>query len=1263
MSTNSQRTIIVILAGIMFAQPLAAQQGAGAWKGLVMKGAVFFAGRQGRWTVLTAWTILFATDENYGLAMDAAHKAVQIAERSGDDARLATSLRYLAVLYEREAKYADAQSAVQRALALREKSLGADDPAVADQLLELAQLYRKQNKNAQANPLLTRAEHIRERAFGAVSAPVADILIERAGLLNSGHRYSDAEQLYRRAIDIKQKALGPEDPDLAGALAALADSYAEQARYREAESLYTTALQIDEKFMGADDPLVIPTLTSLAAIYEKQGRAAEAAQARQRVARVRDQAFAPVSGSDQQKQWRALVGRSFRLFNANEFSDETSVAQQAMRFAEANFGPEDYRVAAFLVILATQYYSGQAAFTKAEPLMHRAVRIQEKTLGTEDASLTETFFRFGHLYSSEHKDRDAEETLLRAMKIQEHIMDIQVNEDPFMHSPRLSLAGIYRAQERYANAEKLLQDGLRAEEKARGPEPPRDYAMAGLLTGLAYVYEDEGKLVDAAPLLERAITYNGKAWGLGWGYYKHQMVADSLSDLAHLYVRQRKYSDAESAYKRAIKLAGWSANADATGMRWGLAYAYRLDGKFSKAEQLLEKELRFDERNNLSWHMDNTLKDMAWLRMDQGRYSDAEQLLERSLQVEQSSMDPESPFLANTLYDLGLVTFALGRPQQAEPFFQRSFTILSHELQYYFSYMSEADRLRILDTIGYRFPLYFSFVERFHSSDPQLTSRMYDLLLWQRGLVVRSIESLRRKVAASGEAEALALLDELAARRTQLSGLINSGGALSDAGRKKIDILQTQADEVEHKLVARSQAFAEDQKQQGASWQRVRDALCANGADAAVEFVRFPFFDGKQWTEDSHYAALVITPQSETPTLVSLGDASKLEGEPLQQYKAWVAHPQEGEGGHRNSAGPVADAFFAAFWKPLQTALGSAKRVYVAPDGVLNQVSLAVIPVSEERLLSDEYDLRVLNSTADLLRSAPLSRANTAVLIGNPKFNLSEAEQRQAVAALKQPQPSQKMEEVMEASAQITWTTPISRGLHRGEPGDNCAQSDVLPPLPGTQQEVSDVFSMLQDHNWTMEEPYTGRRALEEAVKRVRGPRVLHIATHGFFLSDQRTRGKAKQDSGAATEDPMLRSGLLFAGATRAVCGAPLEETMTMDDGVLTAYEASTLDLQGTELVVLSACETGLGTNRAGEGVFGLRRAFQEAGADSLLISMWQVPDEETRRLMALFYRSWLSGSEKHEALRVAQQELRGELRSKGRDLPFYWGAFVLVGR
>jgi len=200
---------------------------------------------------------------------------------------------------------------------------------------------------------------------------------------------------------------------------------------------------------------------------------------------------------------------------------------------------------------------------------------------------------------------------------------------------------------------------------------------------------------------------------------------------------------------------------------------------------------------------------------------------------------------------------------------------------------------------------------------------------------------------------------------------------------------------------------------------------------------------------------------------------------------------------------------------------------------------------------------------------------------------------------------------------------------------------------------------------------YTGDEALKVVVEQTSSPRVVHLATHGFFLPDQEIKTQQPGATGtgqgdtqpSALEDPMLRSGLYFAAADRTLAGKP--SPPGLDNGVLTALEAGNLNLTGTQLVVLSACDTGQGDVKNGEGVFGLRRALQEAGAQSVLMSLWSVPDKETLELMQRFYAKWLAGAEAHQALKEAQLEMREQVKGDhdGKDLPYYWGAFVLVGR
>jgi len=352
---------------------------------------------------------------------------------------------------------------------------------------------------------------------------------------------------------------------------------------------------------------------------------------------------------------------------------------------------------------------------------------------------------------------------------------------------------------------------------------------------------------------------------------------------------------------------------------------------------------------------------------------------------------------------------------------------------------------------------------------------------------------------------------------------------------------------------------------------------------------------------------------------------------------------------HRIEGGDVpADSgveFYKAMWAPLESKLAGAKCVFVSPDGLLNQISLAAVPTADGKLLIEKYDVRVVLSTKDLLRQKAANTNRTAVLIGDPQFDLTEQQQRTALAEAR----NGTYRGATVATVAANETASVGRGMRsqdqRGKP---------LSRLPATADEVKSIESLLAGAGWSAE-TFTGPQALEEAVKGVKGTRLLHIATHGFFEPDQAGGG-----SSGNLEDAMLRSGLYFAGANRVLTGG--RASADLEDGVLTAYEATGLNLQGTELVVLSACETGLGETTNGEGVFGLRRALQEAGAQAVLMSMWKVPDEETRQLMTLFYKKWLAGKDKPTALREAQLELRQDvIRRWQQDRPHDWAAFVLV--
>ncbi len=1068
----------------------------------------------------------------------------------------------------------------------------AQESRVNELIAQVKQLYQE-GKYAEAVPAAAETVKLAEKAFGPDDARIAVYLNNLALLYENMGSYADAEPLYLRAIAIDEKTLGPDHPDLATVLCDLAVVYMDQGRNAEAEPLYQRALRIDEKALGAESPGVATDLNNLALLYDNEGRYPEAEP----------------------------------LF------------LRALRIDEKALGPDQIGVAPEVGNLAAHYlYEGR--YAEAEPLFQRALHIREKALGPDHPDVATDLNQLAMLYHHQGNYAQAEPLYQRAVGIYEKALG---PDHPMLATELNNLGMLFEEQAKYAEAEPLYQRALSIREKALGP----DHAdVASSLSNLASLYEDEGKYTEAEPLCERALLIYEKALGPD-----HTLVATGLNNLAALYVDQKRYAEAKPLYERAL-----SINEKALGPKHpqvavelnNLGAFDRDQGSYAEAEPLFQRALHIREEAFGPEHRDvaASLDNLGVLYYAQGRYADAEPLFQRALRIQEKALGPDHPDVDSDLLNLGLLYGDQGKYGEAEPFFHRDLENIFQQFQSNFAFMSEKERLDFLDKVSNRFPLYFSFVHRFREKDPKLAGSMYNLLLWEKGFVAGSIADLRRTVESSGDPGATRLLGELTAKRTQIAGLLNVTPADRDAWLEQINQLKTEANDIEKALIARSSAFAEKKNLEQVTWQQVRDALKPD--EAAVEFARFNYYE-KKWTGTSYYVALVVTRESkDQPAYVVLGDGKQIEGDALVRFQQSVR--ARGVSLEPEAATlPGADAY-DLIWKPLEKALAGKTRIYLSPDGVLNQIPLGIIPAGGGKLLMERYDLRLLSSTKDILRTTPPRAAAAALLVGDPDFDMSEDQQLAAVRKLDLPQ---QESDVMTAALRLE---DRSRDLGNGT---------TLPRLPGTGAEVNAIAQLMKEHNWKTS-LYTGDLALKQVVEGAGSPRVLHLATHGFFLPDQPIKtdplgNDAGQPSGL--EDPMLRSGLYFAGADRALAGKPTAEGL--DNGVLTAMEAGSLNLRGTELVVLSACNTGQGDLRTGEGVFGLRRALEEAGAQSVLMSMWSVPDRETLKLMQLFYKKWLSGMEIHEALKQAQLEMRELTRRNngGKDLPYYWGAFVLVGR
>ena len=385
-----------------------------------------------------------------------------------------------------------------------------------------------------------------------------------------------------------------------------------------------------------------------------------------------------------------------------------------------------------------------------------------------------------------------------------------------------------------------------------------------------------------------------------------------------------------------------------------------------------------------------------------------------------------------------MLYYARDLPGQAESSFDGSLLHLSRQFEQHFAYMSEKERLLFLDEVWAIFPVYSSFCLTYKDRNPALIGKLYDVLLWQKGFVARSIAAVRAQIESSGDKEALTLLERLTTKKTQLATLLIANKPSDGAQwRKTVERLRQESNEIEGELVKRSAVLAEGKRLAHVTWREVRNGLRKD--EAAVEFVRFPFHDGKRWTDTTYYAALIVTPESkEAPTLVLLGEGEKLERAPMVEYRDRVDV-------RGVSATVVAITFYEAFWKPLETVLARANRIYLSPDGALNHVSFGIVPAEDGRLLIEKYDLHVVSSTADILRERRPTSPGAAVLIGNPRFGLEEAQQRDAATTLRKAEGSKPS------------SAAVGSGLRSRD-----QRGSGLPSLPGTKLEVESVASLLK---------------------------------------------------------------------------------------------------------------------------------------------------------------------------------------------------------
>ncbi|AEE53419.1 CHAT domain-containing protein [Haliscomenobacter hydrossis] len=513
---------------------------------------------------------------------------------------------------------------------------------------------------------------------------------------------------------------------------------------------------------------------------------------------------------------------------------------------------------------------------------------------------------------------------------------------------------------------------------------------------------------------------------------------------------------------------------------------------------------------------------------------------------------------------------------------------------------------------------------------PELVDIFLDFQLFKKSLLLTASQRIRSGILNGTDDKLKERYNNWIDQKDELAYYYTRPRAELVAENIELPQLEARIDSLEKILARSNTAYNMTTNDLKINWKMVRAAL--QPGQAALEIVRW---QGQLYSpvDSVHYAVFILTPDRPEPALAFIADGDRLEQVLLEKHLLACTSPQ--------SAAPTSD-LYNAVWKNIEPYVKNAKTIFVAADGCFHKINFATLRQPDNTYLADRYNFQPVFSLKDILKEpGTVVASRSAFLLGNPAF--SPEKNTEAATASR----SRTIENTAADTTDYAVYNPL--GILRDL---NATRGIELKSLPGSQKEVDDLSALLQRNGWQTT-LYTGTKAREEEVKSLRSPRVMHLATHGYFLANERA-GTAGLSRETVVRNPLLRSMLFFAGAQNTLDRKPLDQK---DDGILTAYEVQNMNLDGTELVVLSACKTGQGKVQNGEGVYGLQRALRIAGAQNLLLSLWDVDDEVGRTFMQTFYEQWLGGKSKPEAFRYTQLAIKAKYPH-----PFYWAGFILIG-
>jgi len=1090
--------------------------------------------------------------------------------------------------------------------------------------------------------------------YGKGSADHATALNNLAVALEGQGKYEEAVEIYYQTLKIKAKVFKKESDYYALTLSNLALVYDNMAEYDKAEKVLTEALDIYRTVYGGTHINYATALNNMASLYSNKGNYSKAIELSFESLVIQRDTYGP----EYKGYLNTMATLAYTYMISGGFHRADSLYSICTK-TQAKILGENHFEYAITINNQASLKSTMGQYEEAELLIKKALKIHLKNDNNE-TNIANTYFNLGNHYMTIGNLRKAAKAFDKCKELYEDIygtmhpqyavllhslglfqietadydlaestlnqaLEIQQNSFGPMHPDQVNilqmLASVHTAQGHYKNAEKTIKKSIEIA-FTLGEDNP-DYSNS--LSSLGILYYNLGNYEQAEPLYLKALELSKKLYG-----ENHVEYGNSLNNLGTLYMAKALYSYKESKSTKNADLAYYylhqSLKIDSVTNRLkttdhashlnNIAELYRGTAQYKTAQEYFIKAIDIlhkvyeGENNDIAI----TYQNLALAYQSDNQLEKAEEYGLKALAIKIETFGEESSQMENVTSVLASVYDSKDELDLALKYHQLTLKASNNALKSSFEHLSEKEQSEFSKLSEVSNYLFYDYAIRRQNEQPELARLVMNNEIYFKGIILRSANRMKDEILASNDTALLHKYYSWVEKKQQLAKQY----AKPISNRlSTVDTLEFVSNRLEKELVNLSSSFKDHQAVETVDWKELQAGLKAD--EVLIEFVHFPHIINRKINEDL-YCALVLKPEDDSPKFIELFNKSQLDS----LIGSAAGNDLDYINGLYGSKASLKPKLYELIWKPISDKLGNAKTAYYSPTGLLNKVAFQALAVDSENYLSNSINLKLISSPLNLIKkTGPLLSKNLNISIfGGANYNTDSS------------------------------------------------TTEIWKYLAGTKTEAEHIQNLFTAANLEQSD-FIGVNATEENFKTFNGfesPDIIHIATHGFFYADPEEIAELKEEDtseenvefrgagiGAETfvanKDPLMRSGLVFSGANEVWSRSEFEG----DDGVLTAFEVADMNLRNTKLVVLSACETGLGDIKGSEGVYGLQRAFKKAGVGSLIMSLWQVPDKETEEFMTIFYTQLLKSNNVKTAFAYTQEEMR-----KKYD-PYFWGAFILV--